>query len=114
MSTELFRLAAELCRPLGPEKDEPKAEPTAVKAAREIIAEHPDWSVEDLVAWAWCDGGLRALEMVRNAAGAARVAEYDRICSRCGKRDGSVFLAEPPADGFVQSVCFDCSAGDEP
>jgi hypothetical protein len=112
MSTELFRLAAELCRPLGTPKPEPVTPAMRAKTkAREIIDANPGATLTELVALAWLEGRIN---LVQEIYPERRAHEYDRICGRCGKRDGSVMLAEPPAEGFVQSVCFDCSADDEP
>ena len=107
MSSELFRLAAELCRPLA--TPQPTPEPSrARRKAREIIDANPGATLTEIVAMAWLEGRISACQDLRSPS------EYDCICQRCGRKDGSRMSATPPEHGYFETVCFACSAGDEP
>lgn len=111
----------EITAPLAPE---PVAEDVVTRTAREIrasqVAEecgsflNPRTGAETAYYKGYIDGMRAARHIYAPLIEQGGASEYDRFCQKCGKRDGSVFLTEPPADGFVRSVCFDCSAGDEP
>jgi len=79
---------------------------SALSAAREILKQNPNLGPVELSA-----KELRPL--LKPKLG---LHEYDCFCQRCGKRDGSRFLLDQdaPAEGYLQTVCFDCSAGDQP
>ena len=103
----LFEVAAALTRPALP-KPEPTLRDRAMVKARVILAEHPDMTPQELVALGWLEGRLELCDELRTPK------EYDCICQRCGRRDGSRFSLTPPRHGFFETVCFHCSAGDEP
>lgn len=97
------------------------AQPTdrlqALSAAREILKQNPGTPPLQLVALGWLEGRISLCQELKPTLQPLNgLHEYDCFCQRCGRRDGSRFLLanEAPADGFLKTVCFHCSAGDEP
>jgi hypothetical protein len=108
MSTELFRLAAEITRPLGTPAPEPVNERTrALTKAREIIDQTPGASLKELVALAWLQGRIEVIEELFPK----RSHDNSYCCQRCGRRVS--VTASAPADNSDR-VCNDCIGGVTP
>ena len=84
MSTELFRLAAEICRPLGTPKPEPVTPASRAKTkASEIIDANPGATLTEIVALAWLEGRINLIQELYPEKAAHDDAD---TCQRCGAK----------------------------
>jgi hypothetical protein len=89
---------------------------TSLDKADEIIAANPTvTTLRYLVALAYLEGRIEMAQEIKPKK-LSGIHEFDCICQRCGRRDGSrhVIGADAPKLGYFETVCFHCSAGDEP
>jgi hypothetical protein len=107
-SSDLFHLAADISRSQLPQPNDAER---AIAKARQIIAENPYAPTPHLIALGWLQGRIELCEELREPLS---WHEFDCICQRCGRRDGSKMARTVPPLGFFQTICNDCAAGDPP